>query len=99
MKTIEEWAEQKGTADWQMAAAKHRAKWGAGRQVSEGDFDTAVAEAGGIKLSGYADQQRLTDEMKRQAEEAKAQQDAQKREADMSKTTEQQLAETTAKEG
>ena len=102
-KTIEDWAAQKGTPDWLMAAAKYRSKWGQGREVSEGDFDAAVAEAGGIKLSGYADQQKLQKELERESADEQAQREARQREEQGAKTLQEQIAEqpatTETKEG
>lgn len=96
MKAIEDWATQKQTEDWQMAAIKQRMRWGIGKEVSEGDFDEALNNVLGIKLSGYADQQKLNAQAQREAEEAKAQREARAQEDARSKTMEQQLAEAPA---
>lgn len=101
MKAIEDWAAQKQTADWLMAAAKQRMRWGIGKQVSEGEFDEAVAGVQGIRLSGYPDQQMLQAQLEAQAKADAEQRDARRREAEGAKTLEQQIAEapTITKEG
>jgi hypothetical protein len=54
-KTIEEWAKQKGTADWKLAAAKvHQKGWGVGKEVEESTFDKAIKAVEEIKLYAYA---------------------------------------------
>lgn len=99
---IEEWAQQKNVADWLLAAAKTRMRWAQGREVSEADFDKGVSETLGLRLSGYADQDKAAEEMKRQVADAQQQRQAQAEEAARSQTLEAQVAATpveTKKEG
>jgi hypothetical protein len=41
-RAIEAWAEDKGTEAHWFAAAKYHARWGAGREVTESVYDSAV---------------------------------------------------------
>lgn len=49
-KPIEGWAQEKGTAAWLFAAAKALRAWAVGQEVSEQDFDEAVADAGSVAI-------------------------------------------------
>jgi hypothetical protein len=92
MKTIEDWAALKETPDWLFAAAKMRHKWGEGRELTEADYTKAIEDVGSIQLSGYPNQQRADEELKRRASEEKAQRDARAREVELAPTHEEQLA-------
>ncbi len=47
MKAIEQWAEEKKTADWLVAVCKATVPgWGVGKMVDETTFDAAVVTAG-----------------------------------------------------
>lgn len=51
-KTIETWAQMKGTPDWLFAGAKAFKRWGIGQEVFETDYETAILETGSVKI-GY----------------------------------------------
>lgn len=48
---IEAWAEAKKTPDWHLAATKAAKKWGMGKEVSESEFDAAVAFTLALKIN------------------------------------------------
>jgi hypothetical protein len=45
LKPFEQWAAEKGTADWQLAALKAFKNYPDGREVSAAEFDKALTEA------------------------------------------------------
>lgn len=52
-KTVEDWARDKGTADWQVAAARASNRWPQGHELSEADYDAAVTGMAEIQM-GYS---------------------------------------------
>ncbi len=48
--TVEAWAKRKGTPDWAFTAAKWQHGWGQGRELSEAEYDAAVAAAMQTKI-------------------------------------------------
>ena len=51
LKSIEAWAAELGTQDWNFAAAKAIRKWGMGKEVSKAEFETAVFQAANLKCN------------------------------------------------
>lgn len=60
-KTIEEWKQKKGTADWLFAGAeqlRHQIsggpsyRWAKGQEVTEAEYDAAIEQVAGMK-AGY----------------------------------------------
>lgn len=50
-KTVEQWAAEKESEAWQVNAARVKYHWGEGREISESDFDAAVADVSGFTIS------------------------------------------------
>lgn len=42
LKTVEEWAREKGVSEAYLAGVKYLNKWGKGKAVSEKEFDSAL---------------------------------------------------------
>jgi hypothetical protein len=49
-KTVELWAAQKATPAWLFAAARAYERWGIGSQLTEADFDAALARAQALQF-------------------------------------------------
>lgn len=52
-KPIETWCAEKETADWLFAATKAALRWGAGKEVTEEEYEKAVTATAGIKFYAY----------------------------------------------
>lgn len=50
-KTVEQWAEEKGTEAWKVNAARTKYHWGQGREITAEDFDNAIADVEGFSIS------------------------------------------------
>lgn len=48
-RSVEEWSKEKGTSEWAFAAAKHLLRWPIGQQVTEAEYDAAIARTLGIR--------------------------------------------------
>lgn len=46
---VEDWRIEKGTPDWLFAAAKLGMRWAIGQQVTEADYDAAIARVRGLR--------------------------------------------------
>lgn len=45
IKTVEQWAAEKATPDWLLAAARAGNRWPVGRELTEQEFDAAIEAA------------------------------------------------------
>jgi hypothetical protein len=52
-RAFETWVDEKKPAAWLAAAARAMRGWAIGREVTETEFDTALADAGSVRI-GYA---------------------------------------------
>lgn len=49
-KTVETWSEEKRTPAWLFAAARAKHRWPIGREVTEAEFDKAIAATKSIQI-------------------------------------------------
>jgi hypothetical protein len=49
-KPAEHWAIQKGVAAWQFAGAKYGERWPTGQEITEQEFDAAMARAASVEV-------------------------------------------------